>query len=352
MNIKYYFQIKNNLGGIKMKTLLTTVITVIILAGCQSGEIDISFESVNPNATEEVSNLMVYLYSISGERTLSGQHCYSKAINSFSDSVFAITDKYQVVWGADFIGENLRLTMLHEAIKKYQQGYIITLMYHQGAPSDSVPKGVNRVRYVMNEKEWKDLITPGTKINQNWLNDIDEVAAGLKILQENKIPVLWRPYHEMNGTWFWWCDKKGEDGIKKLWKMMYDRFTNYHKLNNLIWVWNANAPRDKINDEAYAYNLYYPGNDYVDVLATDIYHNDYKQSHHDQLLDLGQGKLIAIGECGKLPTPEILQNMNHFVWFMEWASWLWSANDREDVKRLYHDERVLTLDEHQTLFLD
>ncbi len=333
-----------------MKILLTAVIILIGLNGFNTVKSDIHFKPVNPDATEEVARLMDYLYSISGEKTLSGQHCYSKEINSFSDSVFAITNKQHVVWGADFSYSNLRLTMLQEAIKKHQQGYIITLMYHQGAPSDSVPKGTSRVRYVMKENEWKDLITPGTKINQNWLNNIDEVAAGLKILQENKIPVLWRPYHEMNGTWFWWCDKKGEDGIQKLWKMMYDRFTNYHKLNNLIWVWNANAPRDKKNDEAYAYDLYYPGNDYVDVLATDVYHNDYRQSHHDELLVLGQGKLIAIGECGKLPTPELLEQTNKYVWFMEWASWLWTANEPKDVKRLYHDERVITLDEHKKIF--
>ncbi len=329
-----------------MRTLFTLLITLTILTGCQNEKKYISFKPVNSNPSEEVSNLLNYLYSISGKKILSGQHCYSKEINSFSDSVFAITEKQHVVWGADFSNSNLRLTMLQETIEKHKQGYIITLMYHQRAPTFNIPAGMSHVRHVMSEKEWKDLITPGTKINKKWLNDIDEVAAGLKILQENNIPVLWRPYHEMNGTWFWWCDKKGENGIQKLWKMMYDRFTNYHKLNNLIWVWNANAPRNKKDDEAYAYNLYYPGNDYVDVLATDIYHNDYKQSHHDQLLDLGEGKLIAIGECGKLPTPEMLAKMNKYTWFMEWAGWLWNHNKKEDVRKLYNDERVLTLDEH------
>ena len=152
-----------------MKIILTAAIAFIVLIGCQSEKSNIHFKPVNPNATEEVTSLINYLYSISGEKILSGQHCYSNALQSFSDSVFAITDKQHVVWGADFSYSNLRLTMLQEAIKKHQQGYIITLMYHQGAPSDSIPKGTSRVRYVMTEKEWKDLITPGTKINQNWL---------------------------------------------------------------------------------------------------------------------------------------------------------------------------------------
>ncbi len=335
-----------------MRMFLSILIILTILTGCQKEKKYISFDPVNPNATEEVRNLLDYLYSINGKKTLSGQHCYANNLSSFTDSVLSITDKKNVVWGTDFSGKSHRYKILYEAMAKHKQGYIITLMYHQGAPAFNIPKGVFHVRHVMSKKEWKDLITPGTKINRKWLNDIDEVAAGLKILQENNIPILWRPYHEMNGTWFWWCDKKGDDGIQKLWKMMYDRFTNYHKLNNLIWVWNANAPRDKKDDEAYAYKLYYPGNEYVDVLATDIYANDYKQSHHDQLLDLGEGKLIAIGECGKLPTPEILSETNKYVWFMEWASWLWTANERGDVRRLYHDERVITLDEHKNLFLN
>jgi mannan endo-1,4-beta-mannosidase len=83
----------------------------------------------------------------------------------------------------------------------------------------------------------------------------------------------------MNGVWFWWCNQKGENGFPELWRMMFKYFTEYHHLNNLIWVWNTNAPRDITSDEAYDYTLFYPGDDYVDVLAADVYRNDYKQSH-------------------------------------------------------------------------
>ncbi len=84
---------------------------------------------------------------------------------------------------------------------------------------------------------------------------------------------------------------------------MYDRYVNHHHLDNLIWVWNTNAPRDRENDEAYAYELYFPGLEYVDVLAADVYHNDYRQEHHDQLVELAEGKVISLGEVGELPLP-------------------------------------------------
>ncbi len=64
----------------------------------------------------------------------------------------------------------------------------------------------------------------------------------LKKLYDANVPVLWRPFHEMNGIWFWWGNRPGEGGIKELWKIMYYRYTDHHRLNNLIWVWNHNTP--------------------------------------------------------------------------------------------------------------
>lgn len=346
----FYMQLKTY--KVSMRKTTTILAGLFLLTTCNSPQTGTSFEPVNKNASKEVHQLMDYLYTLSGEKTLSGQHNYSSQLTRSSDSVFAITGKHHVVWGSDFENKKKRPRMLEEAVDRYNEGYIITLMYHQGAPIDSIPHKITPYRYAMNEQEWSDLVTPGTETNQAWLQDIDQVAEGLKYLQEKGVPVLWRPYHEMNGCWFWWCDKRGENGIVKLWQLMYERFTDYHQLNNLVWVWNANAPRDWKDDEAYAYDLFYPGHEYVDVLATDIYKGDYIQSHHDQLLELGEGRLIALGECGILPSPEHLDSMNHFVWFMDWANFIFRANKREDVQKLYHSDRVLTLEEYKAFLIN
>lgn len=324
------------------KSILIFIISVSLLSCNKNSQI----KPVNPSSNKEAQKLLSFLYTISGKYTLSGQHNYAHELNKSSDYVKELTGKYPAVWGSDFGNKRARKDMINMAVRKYEEGNIITLMYHQGAPVKSIPDSVNPVRYVMKQNEWNDLIQPGTEINKLWLDDIDSVAVYLKILRDKNIPVLWRPYHEMNGTWFWWCDKKGDNGIKKLWKMMYERFVNYHHLNNLLWVWNANAPRDWKDDEAYAYSLYFPGLRYVDILATDIYKNDYKQSHQNDLVKLANGKPVALGECGILPTPEILESMNKFVWFMDWAQFIWRVNKPEDVRRLYNSKRVLTLDEY------
>jgi mannan endo-1,4-beta-mannosidase len=124
--------------------------------------------------------------------------------------------------------------------------------------------------------------------------------------------------------------------------MMFDRFVNYHKLNNLIWVWNTNAPRQLINDEAYAYEDYFPGLDCVDVLAADVYHSDYRQSHHDELVTLGKGKLIALGEVGEVPTPDVLARQPMWTWFMIWGNFVNTHNTPQQIRALYSYPRVVT----------
>ena len=144
------------------------------------------------------------------------------------------------------------------------------------------------------------MTTEGSDLNKAWKQQADTIAGYLKQLQDARVPVLWRPFHEMNGVWFWWCNHKGENGFKKLWIMMYDYYVNYHKLDNLIWVWNTNAPRDIPGDEAFPYKDFWPGHEYVDVLAADVYRNDWKQSHHDDLLKLANGKVILAHISGRM----------------------------------------------------
>jgi mannan endo-1,4-beta-mannosidase len=304
---------------------------------------------VNANASPEAVRLLSYLYSLKGKQTLAGQHNYNQNMNQYMDTVKSITGKYPAVWGTDFILNHTTdrgPEIVKEAIKKYSEGYIVTLMWHAGRPADNPPYGWREsIQGELNESEWKELITEGSELNKRWQTQVDKIASYLNELKSANIPVLWRPYHEMNGVWFWWGDKKGNDGYQKLWKMMYDRFTNVHKLNNLLWVWNANAPRDIPFDQAYAYAHYYPGSEYVDVLATDVYNSDYEDKDYNELIELANGKLIALGECGELPKPEVLQVQPKFTWFMVWANWIIIDNTPGRVRDIYNLPQVINHDE-------
>lgn len=340
-----------------IKRILSTLACLALIAfvglGCRSGTTHP--KPVNSNATPEARALLNFLYEISGEYILSGHHNGVNTPVKYTQAVEEMTGSVPIVWGSDFSfafrgndPDSVRTNMIATAKRMSEKGHIVTLMWHACFPADGDSCDYESIwvwKPGVSRDQWDSLTTPGTTLNDQWRTQVDHVAEHLKELQQANIPVLWRPYHEMNGIWFWWCDKKGENGFAKLWKMMYDRLVHHHKLNNLIWVWNANAPRDTPGDEAFDYELYFPGLEYVDVLAADVYHNDYKQSHHDDLIELAGGKVIALGEVGQLPTPIILEQQPKWTWFMGWANWLFKANEPDSVRALYDSPRVLTLDE-------
>lgn len=328
----------------RMKKNLPLALIIVLLASVLSAQQ--RFEPVNKNTSPEARALLEYLYSINGKKIISGHHNYSQNMDQWHKYVEDLTGKSPAIWGSDFINyfeEGNAEAIIKEATQRHRDGYIVTLMWHTGRPQDDPPfDWKTSTQGEMSEQEWNDLITPGTDLHEKWIHRVDTIASYLKQLQDLKVPVLWRPYHEMNGIWFWWGDKKGKDGFEALWKMMYERFVNHHHLSNLIWVWNTNAPRDKENDEAYAYELYFPGLQYVDVLAADVYHNDYRQEHHDQLRELARGKVISLGEVGEVPTTDILNDQPYWTWFMIWSKWVETHNTPEKIEALYDYPRTLS----------
>lgn len=179
--------------------------------------------------------------------------------------------------------------------------------------------------------------SPGSGNYNLILRDIDAIAIQLKRLQSAGVPVLWRPLHEAGGTWFWW-GAKGPDACKKLWALMYDRMTNYHKLNNLIWIWNWEDPS------------WYPGNNAVDIVSTDIYasagNHDPQVAAFNRLKSLsGDMKIIAMAENGVIP------NWSSSAPWSFWMTWNGNfitdgvSNSRSFLQNIFTSPNVLTLDE-------
>lgn len=305
---------------------------------------------VTPDASAEAVKLLEYLYSISGKKTLSGQHCppLKGSLN------LPVLEKqlgiYPAVFGQDFgfsapgtwDGINYRQQIVDEAIRRYQEGFIITLMWHAVRPIEEEPVTFREcIQGELTDEEWNELVTPGTAINERWKSQVDVIAFFLKQLSNANVPVLWRPYHEMNGDWFWWGQKEGENGYRKLYRMLYDRLVNFHGINNLIWVFNGNEMREEVK----SYKPYYPGDDVVDILATDVYSQKYFQKDYDELLELAGDRPIALGEVGLPPTVELLQRQPRWTWFMKWDSHFPWRDGRAEIKKTYESKEVLTWDE-------
>jgi mannan endo-1,4-beta-mannosidase len=302
-------------------------------------------DPVTPNSSPEAVQLLKYIYSISGKNTLAGQHCNPLVGSTRLVVAERMTGHYPALFGQDFgfdapgtwDGINFRQQIVDEAIRRHSEGFIITLMWHAVRPFEDEPVTFHdSIQGKISDQQWRDLITPGTNLNERWKSQVDVIASFLKQLKYAGVPVLWRPYHEMNGDWFWWGKKPGDNGYKKLYRMLYDRLVNFHGLNNLIWVYNCNEVRAGVDP----YETYYPGDDVVDILATDVYKNNFAQKDYDALLTLAGNKPIALGEVGTLPTIDNLKSQPRWTWFMSWGEP--HAADEKNLRDLY--DNVVTLE--------
>jgi mannan endo-1,4-beta-mannosidase len=304
---------------------------------------------VTPNPSPEAVDLLKYIYSISGKHTLIGQHCVPLVGSTRLASVYKQTEHYPALFGQDFgfsepgtwDGINFRQLIVDEAIRRSSEGFIITLMWHAVRPIEDEPVVFEEsIQGHLTDQQWQDLITPGTEVNERWKSQVDVIAWHLKQLRNAQVPVLWRPYHEMNGGWFWWGKKAGDMGYKKLYRMLFERLVRFHGLNNLIWVYNANEVKEGVD----AYETYFPGQDVVDILATDVYQSGSPQKDYNQLLALAGDKPIAMGEVGRIPNLEVLRSQPRWVWFMSWVDFVGFGPDRQRAMAVFDSEEALTVE--------
>jgi mannan endo-1,4-beta-mannosidase len=306
-------------------------------------------DPVNPHASPEARAVLKYLYSISGKYTLTGQHNYPNHIARWTDRAYDLTGKYPVIFGQDFGfagGDDkdsieARPALMTEVERQWRNGSIPAMTWHEVRPTDDEPVTFRgSVQAHLSDFEWSELLTPGTDLNKRWYAQVDVYAGYLKQLRDAHIPVLIRPYHEMNGGWFWWGGRPGENGSAALYRLLFERFVNYHKLDNLIWVWNVNTP----GGNAGPFADYFPGTEYVDVLSVDNY-SEFKTEYYNDILTLAAGKPIALGEVGAVPPVSVLQSQPKWAWFMVWSDILEFANPLDKLLAVYNFPNSLSRDD-------
>ncbi len=200
----------------------------------------------------------------------------------------------------DGVPFNIMTNLIIDASKK---GGIITISWHVDNPvslgnswdpkpavSEIIKGGKNREKYEL------------------WIQRVADFLNTLQINNE-KIPVIFRPFHEMNGSWFWWGEGNctASDYIK-LWQETVQLLKDKHNLHHILYAYSPN----KLNptDE---YLKYYPGDEYVDILGIDIYDFNNSEEYSKAIIhDLNivkkiateKKKLFAFTETGieKIPT--------------------------------------------------
>ena len=148
----------------------------------------------------------------------------------------------------------------------------------------------------------------GTWENKVFTEDLKNAAAYLKLLRDVDIPVLWRPFHEAAGGWFWWG--KDAASFKSLWIAMFNYFKT-EGLDNLIWVWTTEG-----NDADW-----YPGDQYVDIVGRDVYNKETADcvSEYTSIAENYGNKIVSLSECGTVGLiSEQWASGARWSWFMPW----------------------------------
>jgi mannan endo-1,4-beta-mannosidase len=335
-------------GGCRRSVLETGCLLLVLAA--MGVSVAFGFETaVTPNASPEAQSLLAYFSDIYGKKILSGQQEGWRGTNELGFELAYITNttgKLPAVLGLDLAGvtraensprQKWRHAAAEHAIDWYVRKHgIVTLCWHW-----SPPIGERSVYAKDTSFDLQRAVTEGTEEHTAALRDLDAIAGELTLLRDARVPVLWRPLHEANGRWFWW-GAQGPEPFKKMWRLMFERFTTRHKLNNLIWVFSPGAATDLAD--------WYPGDEYVDIIGQDHYpmdgNNGPAKEVFDELVAFGHGnKLVALSENGPIPDPDrLVGEKAGWLFFTTWSGrTLTERNSNEQLSKVYHHPYVLNL---------
>ncbi|QEG33969.1 glycosyl hydrolase [Bythopirellula goksoeyrii] len=308
---------------------------------------------VNANSDSRTRFLMQYLTGIYGDKTMSGlQHDVNSGTNTFPPTSYVTKSGglLPAVRGSDLINYSSSRTIYgqpnhnetEDTIAWAQQtGGVVSMMWHWNAPDDLIDQpGMEWWRGFYTHSTTFDLNgalnNPGSADYNKIISDIDTIAVELQKFETAGVPVIWRPLHEAEGGWFWW-GAHGSDNFKELWSLMYDRLTDHHGLDNLIWEFTDLGNPD-----------WYPGDDTVDMVGLDIYtdpSDNMSGPWLDALEKYNGEKIIALSESGTLPDADEMEQ-----WGIAWnyfATWNGFDDDftAQQLQNTLGDEDVLTVDE-------
>ena len=237
---------------------------------------------VDSLATENTVALFNNLKSFTVDKVLFGhQETTAYGVGWKNDStgnksdVKEVCGDFPAVYGWDIgdIGGASNLDGVHffeirSLIKSaFERGGINTISFHQDNPVTG--------NHAWDTTPAVSQVLPGGSSHAKYLQRLDLVAEFIKDLKGDDgsfIPVIFRPYHEHNGDWFWWG--KGpcsEQNFIALWQFTVNYLMNEKNIHNILYAFSPDRSRikDPANTTEYLYG--YPGDDYVDIIGLDNY---------------------------------------------------------------------------------
>jgi mannan endo-1,4-beta-mannosidase len=281
---------------------------------------------IDAHATKETNALYKNLRKLSKEHILFGhQHAteygHGWAGDEGRSDVKSVTGSHPAVIGVDFSGlsgmpdsliEKTKSSLRKTIADTYDRGGVTTVSWHFLNPVsaggfywiDSISKPA--VKYII----------PGGSHHEQYkwiLKTIGELAKSIKGKNGTLAPIIFRPYHEFDGDWFWWGRSHCTvDEFKTLWRFTVTYLRDSIGVHNFIYAF---SPDNKFTSEE-EYKERYPGNDWVDLVGVDNYGDFGRDGKYNleagikklEIINdfaLNNGKLAAFTETGleSIPNP-------------------------------------------------
>lgn len=338
------------------------IILAVLIAFCTQGNFLSAQTLPVKRSKQQIINFLGAL--IANQKIMVGQHCETGAntVNGYINYVTGLktqTGRYPYIIGLEYgYTANNNLDLINSyATKQWDREGLITISWHVHNPwGEGYNCRWNSIKH-QSEIDFYKLLksAPESAEKTSYRDELLKVATSLQKLQDQDIVVLWRPFHEMNGDWFWWGINKpntptNRDAFAALWHDMYDTFTQDFGLKNLIWVYSPNQS----NNTTAPVNFMYPGDDFVDVVGLDIY-SDKPQMKQDDYLQLKAfNKPFVIAEIGpskvSYGTFDEMELVDNFkgkaAYFLQWNGWKgvkMGIIDNTNFKKMMLRKDVLTV---------
>lgn len=265
-----------------MKFYIPHILWVSLLlwvVSCYAQSPEKKYQSLSDkNATPETENLYQNLILLQEKGFLFGHQDdlaygvkwrYEEGRSDIKD----VTGDYPALYGWDLGGiehqksnniDGVPFKKMKNWIKEiYDRGGVSTISWHMDNPltmKNSWDTTPGSLRSILPNGEKHQLYL-------SWLDQAAQFLGNLKGSDGKKIPILYRPFHELTGNWFWWCKNNATpEEFKEIWRFTIHYLRETKKLNNLIIVYNTADFKSKEE-----FLEYYPGDDVVDVLSFDKY---------------------------------------------------------------------------------
>lgn len=319
---------------------------------CKSQDIKLA----DQQATVVTKKLFENLHRIKEVGFMFGhQHTLAYGVNwkyeNGRSDVKDVTGDYPAVYGWDLGGtehksdkdiDGIPFNKMKAWIKEvHQRGGINTISWHMDNPF------TGKNAWDITANSFASIVPNGSKheLYKAWLDNSVDFFLSLKDNNGNAIPILYRPFHEVTGNWFWWCKNNATpEQFKEVWKFTVEYYQK-KGVHNLIYVYNTSMVESRSE-----FLEYYPGASYVDVLSFDNY--EYNDPTKDTsfvtnnlrlfgIMDViakEQNKLIAFAETGyeAIPYPEfwtktLMESIGNYKisYVLAWRNHGWQEQEKK-----------------------